>query len=658
MYCSEKPRPVDFGGGEEEESEREMMMEVVSVSTSANGVLPPHSHQTHHRAHTHQTQMIILGENNSSGGEEQEVKAPKKRAETWVQEETRSLIGFRREVDGLFNTSKSNKHLWDQISAKMREKGFDRSPTMCTDKWRNLLKEFKKARHQVRVGSRSAKMSYYEDLEELLRDRNKHNNSNNNSSNNNNSSAGVAVVGSAYKTPTPPKVDSFIHFSDKGLEDASIPFGPIEASDRSAVNLERRLEHEGDPLAITAADAVVASGVPPWNWRDPPGNGGESQASYCGRIITVKLGEYRRRIGIDGTADAIKEAIKSTFRIRTKRAFWLEDEDQIVRSLDRDMPLGNYTLHLDEGITIKLCFYDESSRVVVRDEEITLYTEDDFRDFLTRRGFTGLRELSGYRRIDTFDDLQSGGMVRKDRATRVTLQRDDVELVAVNDLFITTYYMVTSSFHSRIQYNNINIYLYSCAALCYLHDRFGIMEGLMTTVHSITATQKTFDGPSLKDLRGGRAASFNIIPSSTRATNAVGKVLPSLNGKLTGMAFCVPTVDISVVDLTVRLEKKVTYDEIKAAIKEESEGTRKGVLGYTEDDVVSTDFLGDSRSSIFDAKAGIALNDNLVKLVSWYDNERVQLARYRLDPPHCLRSMSIESFGLLAANLEDVHVFE
>lgn len=208
MYCSEKPRPLDFvGGGEEEESEREMMMEVVSAS--ANGVLPPHQ-----RAHT---QMIILGENNSSGsGEEQEVKAPKKRAETWVQEETRSLIGFRREVDGLFNTSKSNKHLWDQISAKMREKGFDRSPTMCTDKWRNLLKEFKKARHQVRVGSRSAKMSYYEDLEELLRDRNKHNNSNNSCNNNNNNNSAVAVLGSAYKTPAPPKVDSFIHFSDKG----------------------------------------------------------------------------------------------------------------------------------------------------------------------------------------------------------------------------------------------------------------------------------------------------------------------------------------------------------------------------------------------------------------------------------------------------------
>lgn len=154
-----------------------------------------------------------------------------------------------------------------------------------------------------------------------------------------------------------------------------------------------------------------------------------------------------------------------------------------------------------------------------------------------------------------------------------------------------------------------------------IHDRFGIVEGLMTTVHSITATQKTVDGPSAKDWRGGRAASFNIIPSSTGAAKAVGKVLPALNGKLTGMSFRVPTVDVSVVDLTVRIEKNASYEEVKAAIKEESEGKLKGILGYTEDDVVSSDFVGNSHSSIFDAKAGIALNDNFLKLVSWYDNE-------------------------------------
>jgi len=154
-----------------------------------------------------------------------------------------------------------------------------------------------------------------------------------------------------------------------------------------------------------------------------------------------------------------------------------------------------------------------------------------------------------------------------------------------------------------------------------INDKFGIVEGLMTTVHSITATQKTVDGPSNKDWRGGRGAGFNIIPSSTGAAKAVGKVLPALNGKLTGMAFRVPTPDVSVVDLTVRLEKSATYDEIKAAIKAESEGNLKGILGYTEDAVVSTDFIGDSRSSIFDASAGIALSDKFVKLVAWYDNE-------------------------------------
>ena len=155
-----------------------------------------------------------------------------------------------------------------------------------------------------------------------------------------------------------------------------------------------------------------------------------------------------------------------------------------------------------------------------------------------------------------------------------------------------------------------------------LNDNFGIVEGLMTTVHAATATQKTVDSPSMKDWRGGRSAIHNIIPSSTGAAKAVGKVIPALNGKLTGMAFRVPTMDVSVVDLTVKLEKAATYEEICAAMKAASEsGPMKGVLGYTEDSVVSQDFVGDTRTSIFDAKAGIALNDNFVKVVSWYDNE-------------------------------------
>ena len=154
-----------------------------------------------------------------------------------------------------------------------------------------------------------------------------------------------------------------------------------------------------------------------------------------------------------------------------------------------------------------------------------------------------------------------------------------------------------------------------------LNDKFGIVEALMTTVHATTATQKTVDGPSHKDWRGGRGASQNIIPSSTGAAKAVGKVIPELNGKLTGMSFRVPTPNVSVVDLTARIEKSATYEEICAAMKEASEGELKGILGYTTDDVVSTDFNGEKLTSVFDAKAGIALNKNFVKLISWYDNE-------------------------------------
>jgi glyceraldehyde 3-phosphate dehydrogenase len=154
-----------------------------------------------------------------------------------------------------------------------------------------------------------------------------------------------------------------------------------------------------------------------------------------------------------------------------------------------------------------------------------------------------------------------------------------------------------------------------------VHDKFGILEGLMTTVHATTATQKTVDGPSKKDWRGGRGAAFNIIPSSTGAAKAVGKVIPELNGKLTGMAFRVPTADVSVVDLTCRLAKPASYEEIKAAVKAASEGPLRGIIGYTEDDVVSSDFIGETCTCVFDAKAGIALNGQFVKLVAWYDNE-------------------------------------
>lgn len=384
MYLSpEKPRPIDFykeeGGGI---TSRNMIIEM-----NSNGDFP--NDTTHHHSHLH-NQMILA----DSSGEDHEVKAPKKRSETWVQSETRYLIALRREMDGLFNTSKSNKHLWEQISAKMREKGFDRSPAMCTDKWRNLLKVFKKAKHQDR-GKRSAKMSNYKEIEEILRERSK----------------SVQYNYKSLTPPPPPKVDSYMLFSDKGFDETSITFGPVEAGSRPTLNLERSLDNDGHPLALATADAVAATGVPPWNWRDPPGNGGDCQ-SYGGRVITVRFGNYSRRIGIDGTADAIKEAIRSAFRLRTKRAFWLEDEDHIVWSLDRDMPLGNYTLHLDEGLAIKLCLYDESNHIPVHSEEKIFYTEDDYRDFLVRRGYIALREIDGYRNIDNIDDLRAGAVYR------------------------------------------------------------------------------------------------------------------------------------------------------------------------------------------------------------------------------------------------------
>ncbi|CAH1420572.1 unnamed protein product [Lactuca virosa] len=381
MYLSsEKPRSIDFykevaGGGD-----RNMLIE------------PEQTPHNHHQQQQQQQLMIMAdNNNNTSSGEDHELRAPKKRAETWVQEETRILISLRREVDRFFNTSKSNKHLWEQISSKMRDKGFDRSPTMCTDKWRNLLKEFKKVKHKNSKGSSgSTKMLYYKDLEELIRDRAKD---------------------GTYKaaSPTSSKLDSFIQFSDKGLDDGSIPFGPMEANGRSTVNLERALDNDGDPLAITTAEAVAGNGVPPWNWRDTPGNGGEGQSCY-GRIITVKWGEYTRRFGIDGSAKSIKEAIKSAFGIRSKRAFWLEDEDGVIRALDRTMPVGNYNLHLDEGVSIKICHYDESERIAVRTEDKTFYTEEDLHEFLSGRGLSGLREINGYRSFNNVDDLRLGAV--------------------------------------------------------------------------------------------------------------------------------------------------------------------------------------------------------------------------------------------------------
>ncbi|KAL8052711.1 hypothetical protein ABFX02_05G023300 [Erythranthe guttata] len=392
MYMSEKPQPqpesaIDFYTGDKQEAPHHSSNMIIhhiaaaADATSSGG---------------DESAAAAAAANHNSANHPSSSLAPKKRAETWVQEETRALILLRKEIDMMFNTSKSNKHLWDNISLKMREKGFDRSPTMCTDKWRNLLKEFKKAKqnNQDGGGSGSAKMNCYKEIEEILRERSKN--------------------GPTWKSSEDggPKVDdSFMQFADKGIDDTSLTFGPVEANGRSTLNLERRLDHEGHPLAITAAEVVVASGASPWNWRETP-RSGEQTNTYDGRVITVKLGDFTKRIGIDGSADGIKEAIKSAFGLRTKRAFWLEDDDNVVRTLDRDMPLGNYTLHVDEGLTIKVCFYEETGPMPVHAEDKTFYNEDDFRDFLSRRRWTCLREYNGFRNIDSMEELCPGVIYR------------------------------------------------------------------------------------------------------------------------------------------------------------------------------------------------------------------------------------------------------
>lgn len=273
-----------------------------------------------------------------------------------------------------------------------------------------------------------------------------------------------------------------------------------------------------------------------------------------------------------------------------------------------------------------------------------------------------LKYDSTHGRFDGTVDVKDGNLVVNGKTIRITAERDPANLkwnevgvdlvIESTGLFLTradankhiaagakkvvfsapakdedipTYVMGVN--HDQLTADQTVVSNASCTTNCLapiakvLHDNWGIAEGLMSTVHAVTATQKTVDGPSVKDWRGGRGGFSNIIPSSTGAAKAVTKVIPSLKGKLTGMAFRVPVADVSVVDLTVRLEKPATYQQIKDAMKAASEGTLKGVLGYTEDEVVSSDFIGDSHASIFDAGAGIALNDNFVKIVSWYDNE-------------------------------------
>jgi len=255
----------------------------------------------------------------------------------------------------------------------------------------------------------------------------------------------------------------------------------------------------------------------------------------------------------------------------------------------------------------------KGDKLVVNGKEITIYNKMDPKEIpWAEAGAEYIIEASGvFTTIDTAAQHFVGG----GKKVVITAPSSDAPMFVMgvnNDTYSKDMKVVSNA---------------SCTTNCLaplakvIDDNFGIVEGLMTTVHATTATQKTVDGPSKKDWRGGRGAAFNIIPSSTGAAKAVGKVIPKLNGKLTGMAFRVPTADVSVVDLTVRIEKPASYDEIKATIKAAADGELKGILGYTEDAVVSSDFIHDARTSIFDADAGISLNPNFVKLVAWYDNE-------------------------------------
>ena len=272
-----------------------------------------------------------------------------------------------------------------------------------------------------------------------------------------------------------------------------------------------------------------------------------------------------------------------------------------------------------------------------------------------------LKYDSTHGRFDGTVEVKDGNLVVNGKNIRVTAERDPANLkwsdvgaeivIESTGLFLTkehaqkhiaagakkvvmsapakddTPTFVMGVNHKNLKASDTIVSNASCTTNCLapiakvLNDKFGIVEGLMSTVHAVTATQKTVDSPSMKDWRGGRGGYQNIIPSSTGAAKAAALVIPELKGKLTGMSFRVPVADVSVVDLTVRLEKPASYDDIKKAMKEASEGELKGILGYTEEDVVSQDFVGDPRTSIFDAKAGISLNDNFVKVVSWYDNE-------------------------------------
>lgn len=335
-----------------------------------NGVPPLPLTMPFQQQQQQQHHMVLT----ESSGDDHELRAPKKRAETWVQDEIQTMLAYRKELESLFNTSKSNKHLWEQISQRMTQRGYDRSPNMCKDKWRNLLKDYRKLRHQQKPDT--PKVGYYKDIEDVMVERAKH---------------------TPHRSPV--KYESTIQMVPKDF-------------DRPALNIDQRLDNDSQTTSLLSHESPLANGMSPWSWRDTSANGlpqwntGMDRSIPAGRVIAVKWGDVTRRVGIDGSAEAIKDAIKSVFGLRSKRAFWLEDEDGVVRCFDRDMPLRTYNLHIDPGVTVKICYYDGSARPTVTTEERTLYCEDDLRELLARRGWQALREVGGYKDIDTIQELQ------------------------------------------------------------------------------------------------------------------------------------------------------------------------------------------------------------------------------------------------------------
>ncbi|KAH8953112.1 hypothetical protein BDL97_08G006300 [Sphagnum fallax] len=323
-------------------------------------------------------QVLLAPAPDATSEDHDQIKAPKKRAETWVQDEIKALIAYRKEMDSMFNTSKSNKHLWEQISQKMKERGYDRTPTMCTDKWRNLLKEYKKAKVQDKGTS---KVACFKDLEELLSERAK---------------------SLPYRNPA--KLDA------------------LQQGSARMLNVERQLDRNGHPTAaLPSADAVggppptfiTNGGVPQtWSWRDTNANGGDCQLSG-GKVVAVKFGDMTRRIRVDGPFKSINESVKTSFGLRTRRPFWLEDDEGVIQPLSRDMPPGQYSLNLDPGFTVKVCLYDDDGRMTGSTENRTLYTDEDLHEFLSRRGWSGLREVGSFRDFNSLEDLRPGAVYQR-----------------------------------------------------------------------------------------------------------------------------------------------------------------------------------------------------------------------------------------------------